>query len=229
MADIDIANPGASAAALRAALAELARPAPFVGNQGLWMRPALNIGGPSSTFNTWLNQGSVVAADHAGGLPLALSIPAGEAGLQGMLKPIGPPPWTLTVFLAANSINIQGDAYASLILYNLAEDKAVEVVWATIGGNGLSVQYVHPTATDTVAASPIGVGLPSSYVAWLRVEHDGTNLIFSQSLEGVAFLPYGTLPAGEFASSFDYAGFGVDQGFNGGGLAFVGLWNWVES
>lgn len=48
---------GESGSAIRAKLNAGLRPLPFFAQPALWERPALNIGGPSSAFNTWLNKG----------------------------------------------------------------------------------------------------------------------------------------------------------------------------
>ena len=48
-------------------------------------------------------------------------------------------------------------------------------------------------------------------------------------MEGLVFLPCMTVPAADFAASFDHVGFGIDDGASSGGPELVALWQWVVS
>jgi hypothetical protein len=228
-------------------------PLPFFGNQTntAWVRPSL------STFSTWLNQtppglATATADDGANGLPLIIqTVDDGSLyQITGLLKSMGPPPWTITVALAGIS-NISSGAvsFYPIVLRNSVSDKAVALIWwggnATVSGNGGSVQITHWTNVSS-GTSPLstpggasnqGFGFPfPDYIAWFRIHNDGTNLTFSISQEGALFLPLPyTETLASFIGSVDQVGFGVDRLNDGNSQTgsdisvASALWSWVET
>lgn len=196
---------------------------------------------------TWaLDYGSfATATDGAGGLPLVLR--AGEAFsgnnnqyLTGVLKPIGAPPWTITIGVAGViNADQQGAETEPLILFNSADGKAVVLAWQpTMGVWGIFHYDTAPGLTSRTKVSGVPFGITyfhSTYFIWFKVENDGANLTFSMSAENVEFVTIFQEAANAWTASFDNVGFGMDRGqmsiTNSYPLAtvLVPLWNWVET
>jgi hypothetical protein len=227
-------------------------PLPFFGAQTNtpWVRP------PLTTFSTFLNQSPVglstaVATDQA----VALSVPGlpltvmgiaddvnGGGCLTGVLKSMGSPPWTITAAVAAEN-NTLGDVsslpyFSPIILRNSATKKAISLNWWGNSGTtpvGGSVRALHYSDTDLDQNSdgfvgPAGRGftLPS-YWGWFRIQHDGIDLHYSISADGLFLMPELYSEAASYLGTIDQAGTGFDRQTASNFAQATILWSWVES
>ena len=156
--------------------------------------------------------------------------------LTGILMPIGVPPWEITVGVAGvlTCASPQTPAWAPIILFNSAENKAVTLTW---------YEYDYPTPRPAVSLrhydqlisteAPTDVVIKytsSGYFVWFRISNDGTNLTFSVSFEGLYFQLFAQEAANAFVSSFDYVGTGFDSKASlAGDQAAAPIWNWVQT
>jgi hypothetical protein len=220
---------------------------PFFGLDPLpWQRPSL------ATFSTWLNHtnpddgNTATATDNANGLPLVIQggmepENIGNDCLTALLKPIGAPPWTIKVLLAGFTVGASPYALP-LVLYDSGNDKAQALAWwptPTAGAYGKTriIEYTGTVPGDSssfVSADGKGFNFPD-YRGWFKVDHDGVNITWSISPEGVLFMPIYSAAADAFLGTIDKVGFGYDRVPVSAGTQFDGqefasiLWSWVES
>lgn len=193
------------------------------------------------------------ATDHEGGLPLILKadqLAADRGGapyLVALLKDTpAAAPWSITVALAAMSASTIGPDgvctwWYPLVLYDSNADKAIVCLWFPLGYGGGNVRFMHfdDTLPYTINYSFVGdqeaTGFPfDDYFEWFKVEHDGTNLIFSISPEGALWFPIWSEPAAGFLTTIDKVGFGLDRSkintlssTNRDAVSI--LWQWAEA
>lgn len=213
-------------------------PLPFFGaSNPPWVRPALNIGGPSNTFNTWLNQTSAVATNGVGGAPLELEgVHSGTSSfLTSLLKPIGAPPWTITVMVAGILSGLDTPTFLPLVLYDSVNHKAVALGWVQWGSNTAApfatLYHYEDTTPDGTLTNIAHSYVATGYILWFRVVNDGTNLTFFVSSENLKYRQILQEPADSLTPSFDYVGFGIERALltEGSDWSEIVLWNWVQT
>jgi hypothetical protein len=191
----------------------------------------------AGTGATWMLYCSVTPAtitDGANGAPIALEMVAGSEAnpycVTGKLKSIGAPPWTITAGIAGVNVG-QGSVFGP-ILYNSTSKKAIAFHWYAT--NLLKIFYIvnadNPVLSNRVRENVLPVVELAPYFIWFRIQHDGTNLIYSISFNNSVFLEAWREKATSYLSSIDKVGWGAFRDLNGpGGVMLVDLWSWVET
>jgi hypothetical protein len=157
----------------------------------------------NATRWTWINRDSTTATVANGFLTLTAPAAAGTS-MNGVMQPVPGTPWT--VVLKVNAMDLSPMQPAPLSALVLGDSTNKLVVFALFFANpsaalGATVGY-WPSVTDATGGNPLGVTmLPSTFPWWLKVQDDGTNLIFSYSGTGSVYTQIGAVSRTAFLSS----------------------------
>jgi hypothetical protein len=185
---------------------------------------------PLTSEFSWVNQGSATVDGTYGGIYLYTPAP-GSSGSNFRIQATAVPlsaPYTYTAFFSplaptGNFCNIGIGFYETLttklqtiqVVYNAGPQLTVLNYSAPTGGSGTGVY----SANWTFAASQI----------WFRAENDGTNLIYSVSIDGAHWLEvYSAAVASYFTLGPTDAIFFVDAENTSYPVAMQ-LWSWLQT
>jgi len=227
----------------------------FVADQGdysvLPANPVSCTGGTGvgATFSaTLMTLSKATATDNSNGLPLVVEVsPADNSSFcaTGLLKPIGNPPWTISVAAAAMSQYFDpvgpgsgGPVFLPLMLVNSSDSNTdlmdfLAIFWSKNG----YIDILKYASAGSPPMTPTLVGLTkkaspfSDYLEWFRVENDGTNLVFSISSDGLFWFPIYQEALTTFIQAVDHVGFGFDRlntATSPLNIAAI-LWDWEET
>jgi hypothetical protein len=190
-------------------------PLPFFGASN----PPWN--GASTTFSSWLYQGSSTATAVADG-PLVvqgfgLSGPLPATYISANMRALPSPPYTITVAAAAvfsMSSNL-GNSLAvptfPVMLYDSISDTAyVLSAWSFVGGFTMQKITGASNPSTAVIANINSWYTTTEYFGWFKVQNDGVNIIMSYSAEGILFLQFFEDTIANFGVTFTDFGFGLD-------------------
>lgn len=176
---------------------------------------------------SWVNQGG---ASHAniGGVA-RLSVPAQTQNVRARMKSFPSSDFTVTALLIPE-LRTSASAEVGLIFRETATDK-----WQGINLRNDSVVYVSNWTSAAAIASNQYSGVAStSYVRyptklWLRIAYNGTNVIFSESLDGVHWTQrLSEAKTARFTTAPDQVGYFVNDRTNSLAQAMSVL-SWLET
>jgi len=221
-------------------------PLPFFGHQTQtpWVRPSL------AAFSSWINQtdGSAnapttaVATDNANGLPLVIKAGSdsttANSAITALMKPIGAPPWTITVAVAGFTLtggtkgSTANGQFLPLILHD-SGGKIEPVYWAPSDGASFFQTYQYPSSAlgTAPAASNGALSTIPDYFVWCQVVNDGVNLTYNTGPDGFIFDTFYIEPVASYLGTIDKVGFGIDRVVAAGPTnpIFMLLWHWVQT
>lgn len=132
----------------------------------------------ASTF-TWVNQGSATATDDAGGLYLLAPAVSGNNG-RLLVKSL--PGSTYTIIVRALVMDFNGSSHVQGIC--LRESSSGKFIRFGFNAGFLLLDRLNsPTSYDGNYTSKNCAGV-FNHATWLKAQDDGTNLIFSVSIDG---------------------------------------------
>lgn len=135
---------------------------------------------PAFADFTWVNQGTATASDQANGGIFLLAAAASGDSLKCLVKAATPPftviakfkPAILTVNFASFGLLLRESGTSKILNFPLGP---------TVGVN-------YYTAATTFSAGLVAAGALIPGVFWQKIQHDGTNLKFSVSGDGVNWI-----------------------------------------
>jgi hypothetical protein len=169
------------------------------------------------------------AADGSSGTPLIIeadTVLGGSVGfftLSGVMTPIGvSAPWTVTVAISAVPLQ---NGFCTIFLFDSSSNiaAAFDVTYLKV------ITNANDPATATVSA------IASQYNAlswqWMKIQNDGTNLIFSFSDDNISFLTGVTKSLTFFGASFNFVGLGILRNADTIPIAKakIALWNFTQT
>lgn len=174
----------------------------------------------------WQNQGGA-AVVQANGI-VFLSVPSSTTSIRSRLISAVATPWTITTLLRPRHVSAT-QQYGGLVLRESSTGK-LYIFYVLGNGTVQAVKFTNDTTFSTVGA--VNVAGPLGYLGdwqWLRVTDNGTNLLFSISLDGRNFIQLGS----EGRTVFMAGGpnqYGIFGNADGGVAAFdVSFTHWVQT
>jgi hypothetical protein len=138
---------------------------------------------PSVGSLTWVNQGTATASDLYGGIFMSTTNTGATDSLKILVKSAPATPWTFTVLYLVDGAGINFIT-TGICLRESGTGKLINWGYCYNGGwTSLVTRFTNPT---TFSSTPLTNNLGTPYIFY-RVTDNGTNLIYSASLNGQDF------------------------------------------
>lgn len=153
--------------------------------------PLNKLGDPTLPSWAWQNQGgaSVVQANGI----VFLSLPNTAVNIRSRLIAAPATPYSMTALLRARYTSVAANAQFCGLIFRESGTSKLYIYGIQNGGSIQAIKYTNDTTFSAVGAVNLALpGVMGTQWHWLRVRDDGTNLIFSMSLDGVNFVQMGS-------------------------------------
>jgi hypothetical protein len=198
--------------------------APFLGLD--WSGPSVP---PLSFFTSQQNFRSSTSFSSISGGPIVFNDSAANSGdyidFAGGAPPEGP--WTITALVIPTNISNSSGIYSRFCPIILCSSTGqFQFVAAEMGRNYINVQEYSSYNTY---ASGSGTSLPytgfmNGNIGWFKLVYDGTNLTWSYSPDGAAYVQLAQVAANSFLANIAYVGIGI---LTNGGPIGMNVWKWT--
>lgn len=151
--------------------------------------PMWKLGDPTVPSWAWVNQGGSTIAD-ANGISF-LDIPNATTNIRSRVISAPATPYTITALLRARYVGALSTQYGGLVFRESSTGKLY--IWYVAGNGALqAVKFTNDTTFSAVGAVNVAIAGAAGNFHWLRIADNGTNLLFSVSVDGLNFVEYGT-------------------------------------
>ena len=178
-----------------------------------WFLGGRSVTIPASGDYAWVNQNSATLDTTGGGIYLE-AIATGSNSLSQRVKSTAATPFTVTMAIAPNVWS--SDQSVGIMLRESGTSKILtfgpEVVSAVAAKYSV-IKWTNSTTFSAYQAQNIGAAAVVSRPVWLRVTHDGTNIVWKLSNDGANFITVSTATKTNFfTTDADQIGFYAKSG-----------------
>lgn len=168
----------------------------------------------SSAF-TWLNQGSATISDHGGNMRL-YTPGSGSLNLRGMYMTAPATPYGVKMCFsktAMTGLNAGNDSQSFGMFFR--ESATSKIRWFVVTRDSGAEKVLIETFTNetTYVATQVNQRFQAFWPLWMRIQDNGSNLLFDFSENGIDWNTLETLSRGlHFTTAPDQVGFAVNSG-----------------
>ena len=139
----------------------------------------------------WQNQGGASVVE-ANGL-VFLTIPSQTTNVRSRLISAVATPWTITTLVRSRFTTATADRQLAGLVLRESSTGKLHTWYIQNSGNIQHVKYTNDTTFSAVGVANVpSSGFYGGSWHWLRITDNGTNLLFSMSLDGVNFVQMGS-------------------------------------